>query len=121
MSQLTSGRDIAQLARKSLRNPSDEILRQIEAILSEDRLAFSTHRPYGSSWKSNLQDGAARLSSSWRLLVPRIPSIMLDFLQTNDEIECSIIPADRCSKAELMALRQLHRTSDQQQRENPDL
>jgi len=115
--KLTSGRDIPEVASKSLRNPSDETVNRIAEILEENNIAFSTHRPYGTDWQSNLQHSARRLPSEVRLLVPRIPSSMLGFLT----VDCHLTPADQCEKEELMALRQLHRTSDSDQRGGPHL
>lgn len=111
--RLVSGRDVSEVASKSLRNPSDDTVDRIAEILEEDSLAFSTHRPYTKNWRSKLQQLAGHLPSDARLLVPRIPSSMLSSLS----VDCHLTPADHCEKEELMALRQLHRTSDSDQRE----
>lgn len=101
------GYNCLTLAQAGLRNTTYVSL--IEETLSQmlHGVAVSTHRAYRPGWRMDLQAHLDAGGLPPTILIPRIPSSLLSGLRTNGHTE--LVPAEECNKAQLLALRQLHR------------
>lgn len=106
METAVKGRDIPSLAAHGLKNPSNETVRSIVAVLGDANLYVSSHRAYRLGWGADLMEELAKLPPSATVLVPRIGERLL---LTTIERRPRLVPAERVTKAQLLALRQLHR------------
>ena len=96
----------AAVAKKGISNWPREIPR-IEALLSDGTLYFSSHRAYIPGWRDDLALSLAKVPHGCTVLIPRIPHALLADLLNG--VQCTVIPAEQCTKPQLLMLRQLHR------------
>jgi hypothetical protein len=99
--------DRATIASTGLAHCSVALKAEIEAVLKDRKLFYGSFRGYENDWRTRLEAKAARLPSGSKLLLPRIPKAAAPRLPAAVAAKF----AEDCSKAELMALRQLHRSS----------
>lgn len=116
VSDVLDGKPIAEVARKGARTVSEAVLEQVEDSLRRTDLFFSAHRATRAGWKEALRRAAARLPEGATLLVPRLPRNLLADVRVPHGV--TMVPAEEVTKVELLALRQLHRTSTARTRAN---
>ena len=104
LADLLDGTDIPKIAAAGLRaaNPND-----LEPFLSDGHLYWSTHRAYYREWEESLLRYVTPLPRPAQVLCPRLPGPLLRNVAAS--VECQIIPAEGCSKLQLLALRQISR------------
>jgi hypothetical protein len=115
IADLVSNADVSRLARHGLINVEPSILSQVQAHLKDGHLYYATYRPYSEDWDEALFIGAKHLGKNCRVLVPRIPRRMLKRLSS--KLSCQLIPAEDCTRSELMAIRQLERHNPKHRKE----
>jgi hypothetical protein len=96
----------AAVAKKGITNWPKEIT-QIESLLSDATLYFSSHRAYVSGWQDDLLPMLKQIRKGNNVLIPRIPASLVAPLLAG--IQCTVLPAESCTKLHLLTLRQLHR------------
>ena len=109
VSALLGGRSVREVARQGSRTISGAVLSQVEDCLRRTGLFFSAHRATRAGWKLGLARSAAQLPGGATLLAPRLPRNLLEDLRVPRGVR--VVPAEDVTKVELLALRQLHRTS----------
>ncbi len=98
----------ATVARVGIDNWPSKLLEAVEGMLSDENLFFSSHRAYIPGWQDDLKSTLLKLTTNSKVLIPRIPAAMLEPILK--EVPCTVIPAENCVKAQLVMLRQLHRS-----------
>jgi hypothetical protein len=80
---------------------------EIASVLAEESLFYGSFRCYQPTWREQLEGALGRVPSGSTVLLPRIPKVMAPAPPAAVIVKF----AEDCTKAELMALRQLHRSS----------
>jgi hypothetical protein len=97
----------AAIARAGLKSPSSKTVSDVQRVLESNTTFISTHRLYETAWAESFKKGVLATPSGSTVLAPRIPesqfSIKYDFGNRQ------VFFAGDCTKAQLMAIRQLHR------------
>jgi len=97
----------AAIARAGLKSPSSKTVSDVQRVLESNTTFISTHRLYETAWAESFKKGVLATPSGSTVLAPRIPesqfSIKCDFGNRQ------VFFAGDCTKAQLMAIRQLHR------------
>lgn len=78
------------------------------SLAGRERLYFSAHKAYGSGWLEDLRRGISGLPAEAVVLVPRIPKRLLHSVL--DDPEHQVLPAEACTKEQLIMLRRLHKS-----------
>lgn len=95
-----NGVAVARLEKKQ--GQASEILK----LLNNDKIYFSTHRPYSVDWQNSLRQAIESLNPGAVLLIPRIPKKLLANFPETPTI--TLVAAEKCTKLHLLMLRQLH-------------
>jgi hypothetical protein len=93
------------VAELGLSSPSPEVTAGIARLLNDPSLFYASFRGYGADWVHDLSAAVGGLPSGSRVLIPRLPRAML----VNVASDAVLVPAEDCTKLDLMMLRQLHR------------
>lgn len=109
ISDVMAGKSIAEIAHSGVRTISRTLISQVEDCLHRPNLFFSAHRATRAGWNEALQRSVSRMPADSTLIVPRLPRHLLAALRVPCGV--TVVPAEEVSKVELLALRQLHRTS----------
>ncbi|MDT7543613.1 MAG: hypothetical protein QOE33_3517 [Acidobacteriota bacterium] len=106
VTELVAPKERASVARIGLEKGSKKLSGEMETLLGNQNLYFSTHRAYKKGWASELRVLLSQLPSDAEVLIPRIPGKLLPFLS---KVRCKVIAAESCTKNHLLLLRQLHK------------
>lgn len=93
------------VAAHGLSSPSPEVTAGIARLLSDPSLFYASFRGYDTDWVHALPAALGSSPSGSRVLIPRLPRAML----VNVASSAILVPAEDCTKLDLMMLRQLHR------------
>lgn len=108
-SSMVAASAIDRLCSVGLRSKAPRLL--AAEGLRQLRVGFvSTHRCYDPTWKDSLEHALDHvfLETETQLLLPRIPDRLAVTIAADDKWQ--IVPAELITKAQLLGLRQLHRT-----------
>ena len=79
----------------------------IEALFNNENIYFSSHKAYSYNYLNRIEITLLTLPTEAVVYFPRIPTSKLTI--NNNDIQCTVIPAEKCPKNVLFMLRQLHR------------
>lgn len=99
--------DLAAIVGAGLARAPLALKAEVSAVLEDAKLFYGSFRAYEEDWHSRLGDATKLVPAGSTLLFPRIPKKLLP----TPSRSVTVKGAEDCSRAELMALRQLHRSS----------
>lgn len=105
ISDVVAGQDLDRLCRNGLRRTTAELA--VQGLARLMRAYLSTHRAYVPDWANSLELELNALPPGEIAYLPRIPRRLSEGLQVKAGVR--LLPAEDTTKAELLALRQMHR------------
>ncbi|HEX2072063.1 MAG TPA: hypothetical protein VHF90_10500 [Thermoleophilaceae bacterium] len=97
----------AEIARHGLPSLGSAVAREVEALLGNEHLYYTSHRAYEAGWQERLSAGLARVPSGSTVIAPRLPAVLLEQL---GRAGVDLVPGDRCTRSQLVMLRQIERS-----------
>lgn len=97
----------AAIARAGLKAPSAQTVSAIQKVLESKTTFISTHRLYEPGWAESFHRDVVATPVGSTIIAPRIPETQFSINKNFGDRKA--IFAEACTKAQLMAIRQLHR------------
>ncbi|GGO67262.1 hypothetical protein [Bowmanella pacifica] len=108
VSDLIHGKSVSSIASKGLKSTPKPVVAAIEEILNIQNLYLCTFRVYYPNWKIEFINLISQIPADSTVLVPRVLKELLDKDEIRSDIKLKF--AADCTKHELMAIRQIHRS-----------
>jgi hypothetical protein len=105
--ELLNGHQPSDIAKKGLKSPSRQLIRDLTNIFNRQDLYLSTHRIYFDECINDFVEKINLLPDNSSVLAPRLYRDLFNDETINKSVQIKF--GAECTKDELLALRQLHR------------